>query len=86
MPLKLGFQETKETQTRNMGTHHVLITPAKVRDLCLSSVSLLISLNKQSHSFSCMCLVQDQGIASLLPFSAARWLLRGAHCNVKIMG
>lgn len=36
-PLKVAFQEKKETQERNMGTH-VLITAAKVGDLCLSSV------------------------------------------------
>lgn len=37
-PLKVAFQEKKETQERNMGTHCVLITAAKVGDLYLSSV------------------------------------------------
>lgn len=77
---KGGFSR-EETQERNMGIHHVLITPTKVGDLCLSvpffCVISVYTLNKLCHSFSCMCLVQELWITSLPTFSASSWLSKG---------
>lgn len=86
-PLKLGFQETKETQTRNLGTHHVLITPAKVGDLCLSSVSLLYipkTVNVISFPACALSKTQELHHCSHLLFLVG--YIRGAHCNAKNNG